>query len=236
MGLLSSITGFAEKIAPLNPYIGMAGSLAGSLFSAKQSQASADKQMAFQASQTGTGYQRAMADMKAAGLNPMLAAKLGPAASGSGAMASIPDYGQAIQRGASAAQSAASIGKINQEIKNLGLDEVAKGLDNQSKGLLVRFEKSLTDEAYKLYKMPILKFLAEALGAPGVVAEIADSEAVTAGKYLGEKIINPVKTMDGIFKYANEKGRDFADKYGRDGFQSLQRAIEDIYADMMTRQ
>ena len=177
-----------------------------------------------------------MADMKRAGLNPMLAAKLGPASSGSGAMASIPDYGQAIQRGASAAQSAASIGKINQEISNLGLDEVAKGLDNESKGLLVKFEKSLSDEAYKLYKMPILKFLGEALGAPGVVAEIADSEVVGAGKYLGEKIINPVKTMDGIFRYASDNGKKFADKYGRDGFQSLQRAIEDIYADMMTRQ
>jgi hypothetical protein len=234
--MLSKLVGFAEKIAPLNPYIGMAGSLAGSLFSAKQSQASADKQMAFQASQTGTGYQRAMADMKRAGLNPMLAAKLGAAASGSGAMASIPDYGQAIQRGASAAQSAASIGKINQEIKNLGLDEVAKGLDNESKGLLVKFEKSLTDEAYKLYKMPILKFLAEALDAPGVVAEIADSELVSGAKAIGSAVINPVKTVENIFKYAADKGKEFARDNGQNGFRSLQRAIEDIYADMMTRQ
>ena len=115
MNLLSSITGFAEKLAPLNPLIGVAGSLAGSLFSAKQSQASADKQMAFQASQTGTGYERAMADMKRAGLNPMLAAKLGPAASGSGAMANIPDYGQAVQRGSAAAQASAVTAKTNVE-------------------------------------------------------------------------------------------------------------------------
>jgi hypothetical protein len=218
------------------PAIGAAASLFGSVSSARASQQSADRMMAFQASQTGTGYQRAMADMKRAGLNPMLAAKLGPAASGSGAMASIPDYGQAIQRGASAAQSAASIGKINQEIRNLGLDEVAKGLDNESKGLLVKFEKSLTDEAYKLYKMPILKFLGEALGAPGVVAEIANSELVSGAKGIGAAVINPVKTMDNIMKYASKKGKEFAQKYGQDGFRSLQRAIEDIYADMMTRQ
>jgi hypothetical protein len=126
MGLLSSITGFAEKIAPLNPYIGMAGSLAGSLFSAKQSQASADKQMAFQASQTGTGYERAMADMKRAGLNPMLAAKLGPAASGSGAMASIPDYGQAVQRGSAAAQAQAVTAKTNVETAIKGIEKNIK--------------------------------------------------------------------------------------------------------------
>ena len=124
--MLSKVLGFAEKISPLNPYIGMAGSLAGSLFSAKQSQASANKQMAFQASQTGTGYQRAMADMKRAGLNPMLAAKLGPAASGSGAMASIPDYGQAVQRGSAASQAIATTAKTNVETAIKGIEKNIK--------------------------------------------------------------------------------------------------------------
>jgi hypothetical protein len=239
MGLLNSALSAATKYAPLiaaaNPYVAAGVSLLGSMHSAKQSQRSADKQMAFQASQTGTGYQRAMADMKRAGLNPMLAAKLGPAASGSGAMANIPDYGQAIQRGASAAQSAASIGKIDQEIKNLGLDEVAKGLDNQSKALLVKFEKSLSDEAYKLYKMPILKFLAEALDAPGVVVELANSELVSGAKRLGQALVNPVKTMDNVFRYVSDKGKEFAQEYGQDAVRSLRRAVEDIYADFMTR-
>lgn len=123
---LSKVLGFAEKIAPLNPYIGMAGSLAGSLFSAKQSQASANQQMAFQASQTGTGYQRAMADMKRAGLNPMLAAKLGPAAAGSGAMASIPDYGQAVQRGSAAGQAIATTAKTKVETAIKGIEKNIK--------------------------------------------------------------------------------------------------------------
>ena len=80
----------------------------GSRQSARMSQASAREQMAFQAEQTGTGYQRAMADMKRAGLNPMLAAKLGPAASGSGAMAQIPDFGTAVQRGIQGGQLASA--------------------------------------------------------------------------------------------------------------------------------
>jgi hypothetical protein len=80
----------------------------GSRQSARMSQASAREQMAFQADQTGTGYQRAVADMKKAGLNPMLAAKLGPAASGSGAMAQIPDFGTAVQRGIQGGQLASA--------------------------------------------------------------------------------------------------------------------------------
>lgn len=52
-------------------------------FNAEQAQ----KQMDFQASQTATAYQRAVTDLKAAGLNPMLAYSRGGAASGSGASA-----------------------------------------------------------------------------------------------------------------------------------------------------
>jgi hypothetical protein len=130
MGIWSAVSGAVQKAAPVlsvvNPYVGAAASLYGSLQSARMSQASADKQMQFQASQTGTGYERAMADMKRAGLNPMLAAKLGPASSGSGAMASIPDFGQAVQRGASSAQAVATVGKTKVETAIKGIEKNIK--------------------------------------------------------------------------------------------------------------
>lgn len=110
-------------------------SLLGSLGSARMSQSSADKQMAFQAGQTGTGYQRAVEDMRSAGLNPMLAAKLGPAASGSGAMAQIPDFGQAISRGASSAQAVATANKAQAETVKVKVETEIKELDKLIKQL-----------------------------------------------------------------------------------------------------
>lgn len=62
-----------------------AGGLASNFFSAKQ----ASKNRAFQAHMSNTQYQRGMADMKAAGLNPILAYQKGGASTPSGSMAQI---------------------------------------------------------------------------------------------------------------------------------------------------
>ncbi len=54
----------------------------------------------FQAGQTGTAYQRAVADMKAAGLSPMLAYSQGGASSGSGSTAVMADKLGSLSSGA----------------------------------------------------------------------------------------------------------------------------------------
>ena len=77
----------------MNP---VAAAVAGSLVTGAFNKRSADKQMRFQDSQSRTQYQRAVADMRAAGLNPMLAAKLGGNAAMSGASATMPDLGSTL--------------------------------------------------------------------------------------------------------------------------------------------
>lgn len=64
----------------------------------------AQQQMDFQAAQTGSSWQRGVADMKAAGLNPMLAYSQGGAQSGAGSTAQM---GNSLGEGANSAFSAA---------------------------------------------------------------------------------------------------------------------------------
>ncbi|WNK13949.1 MAG: DNA pilot protein [Microvirus sp.] len=74
----------------------------------------ADKQMAFQESQSSTAYQRATQDMQKAGINPMLAYMQGGASSSPGAMSSSGNVGGAFTEGAQAQSSSA----LNQNLKD----------------------------------------------------------------------------------------------------------------------
>jgi len=62
---------------------------------ARQARANRD----FQERMSNTSYQRAVADMKKAGINPMLAAKVGGASTPAGAVAQVADYGQSYSEG-----------------------------------------------------------------------------------------------------------------------------------------
>lgn len=62
---------------------------------ARQARANRD----FQERMSNTSYQRAIKDMKTAGLNPMLAAKVGGASTPPGAVARVSDYGDSYGEG-----------------------------------------------------------------------------------------------------------------------------------------
>lgn len=126
MGLLSGIGDFISKNT--GGLLGLAGSLV-SGFLGKEGQESANQtnmqlgreQMEFQERMSNTSYQRAVRDMQAAGLNPMLAYSQGGA---SAPMGSMPQVQNAVGAGmASASQAASTMQGIAQVVATLAQTE-----------------------------------------------------------------------------------------------------------------
>lgn len=97
----------------------------------------AQQQMDFQAQQTGSSWQRGVADMRAAGLNPMLAYSQGGAQSGSGSTAQM---GNELGSGANSAMSAmqtmqqmesidTSMEKTRAETRNIDINTANQAAD-----------------------------------------------------------------------------------------------------------
>jgi hypothetical protein len=163
----------------MNP---VAAAVAGSLVTGAFNKRSADKQMRFQDGQSRTQYQRAVADMRAAGLNPMLAAKLGGNAAMGGASATMPDLGATLN-------SATSIAN-QKNVQDAQVSQIELG--NQIRKLKELPEATVKGMPYKIAAMFV----------ETIVDAIGDDVTVIQGKAADE--------LKSTFRYLKNASVEFA--------------------------
>jgi len=129
MGLLSTIGDVAKSIGGvLSPIAPLVGGVLGYTGAERQNVASAQaaqEQMNFQREMSDTSYQRQVQDLKAAGINPMLVAKLGGASTPGGAMPQFVNPGAMAAQAYSSAQSSGAAAQQAQTSENLSKPQMA---------------------------------------------------------------------------------------------------------------
>lgn len=130
-----------QALAPIiGGLIGGGASLIGGAMQNSAAERAADKQMAFQENSAKHQYQWAMQDMKAAGLNPILAYKQGGSGTLSGSSYTPQNIGAAAAAGASAGSgvgsSAVAASRNQAELANIAADTALKNSQDKTQSAM----------------------------------------------------------------------------------------------------
>jgi len=123
--------------------IGAVGSFLGGIFQNKSNERASAKQMAFQERMSNTAYQRQMKDMQLAGLNPILASKMGGADTPAGSAIPMQNVAAgvpaAIQAGIAQKMTKAQLDQIESttalNLEKINTERTSQGLAVANAGL-----------------------------------------------------------------------------------------------------
>ena len=138
-----ALPGILAEIGAAPLFKGLTSLFGGAAANVSREQQAA-QQMRFQERMSSTAYQRAMQDMREAGLNPMLAAKVGPASTPIGAMANIQDIGTPAAQAATSAYQASTQRMVGEAAEQLNTaqanvaDATAEKIRVETKNLRVQ--------------------------------------------------------------------------------------------------
>lgn len=178
--------------------------LAGSYMRNKAAKAASARQMAFQEDMSNTSYQRGMEDMRKAGLNPILAGKVGGASTPTGstynpeniATNAVNSYLQTQQTQANVANTKAMTDKIKAETALLN-ETKGSGLGKTGEYVIDKVKKT-TNSARNFYDNLTFyegEISKEILEEKGFIPSIPANYAKIGGYYM----VNPLNKKDKIF-------------------------------------
>lgn len=177
---------------------------AGALISGLASYKSAQKQMKYQSQMSNTAVQRQMADMRAAGINPILAAKYGGASTPTGASYLMPNIGQAAVEGYKGIVSAKQMQALTKqaEAQTKNIEEATKAIEQK-----LEFDNELHQERWQI--------IAARAGSDNMIASaIALSQGVNLAEVMRGRGVFTEDAIDSLIEAFNAfksvTGREYA--------------------------
>jgi hypothetical protein len=187
-----------------DPVFSAAAALAGGLFRNKEAQKASARQMAFQENMSNTSYQRGMEDMRKAGLNPILAGKVGGASTPTGSTYNpenvstnaVNAYLQTKQNEANVANTKALTDKIKAETDLLNKTK-GSGLGKTTEFITDKAEQGTNSIQNLFDNLTFYEGEAtySALSKKGFIPQIPPNYKKLGGIYM----INPKNKRDKVF-------------------------------------